>query len=119
MAFRAQAAERFLKIVADQNRLRIIKAIGANEASVSEILKRTELPQTLASFHLRVLREAGLVTHERRGAFLYYRLSDVSLLNFLEACAKYAELLRQPEADAEFAWPLWKTMCCMPRGRRR
>ena len=119
MAFSLAAAERFFKVLGDDNRLRILQALGTEERSVSEVLERTRLPQTLASFHLRTLREAGVVTAERRGPFIYYRLSDRSLLNLLEACAKYADTLTEGKAAPAFQWPPWAMMCrVMGPGRR-
>ena len=119
MAFSLPAAERFFKVLGDENRLRILQALGAEERSVSEILERTRLPQTLASFHLRILREAGAVATERRGPFIYYRLADPSLLNLLEACAKYAGTLTEAKAAQDFQWPPWARMCRMMGPRRR
>ena len=80
---------KFLKILADANRLRIISAIGKKECSVSGIMNDTGLPQTLVSFHLRILREAGLVETERKGAFIYYRLKDQGLIDLLSAYETY------------------------------
>lgn len=119
MAFSLAAAERFFKVLGDENRLRILQALGSEERSVSEILERTRLPQTLASFHLRILREAGVVATERRGPFIDYRLADPSLLNLLEACARYAGTLTEARAAQDFQWPPWARMCRMagPRGR--
>jgi DNA-binding transcriptional ArsR family regulator len=119
MTFSVAAVERFFKVLGDDNRLRILQALGTVERSVSEILERTRLPQTLASFHLRILREAGVVVTERRGPFVYYRLADVSLLNLLEACGKYAETLASPKAAADFRWPPWAMMCRMRGAGRR
>ena len=119
MAFSLAAAERFFKVLGDDSRLRILQALGTGERSVSEILGRTRLPQTLASFHLRILREAGVVAAERRGPFIYYRLGDPSLLNLLEACAKYAGTLTEAKAAQDFQWPPWATMCRMMAPRRR
>jgi DNA-binding transcriptional ArsR family regulator len=119
MAFSLAAAERFFKVLGDENRLQILQALGGEERSVSEILERTRLPQTLASFHLRILREAGVVTADRRGPFIYYRLADRSLLNLLEACAKYAETLTETRMARDFRWPPWATMCRMMGPKRR
>ncbi len=119
MVFSAAAVERFLKVLGDDNRLRILQALDDGERSVSEILERTGLPQTLASFHLRILREAGVLTTDRRGPFIYYRLADPSLLNLLEGCAKYAETLRETKRALEFQWPPWARMCRMMGPRRR
>ncbi len=119
MAFSLEAAERFFKVLGDDNRLRILQALGDGERSVSEILERTGLPQTLASFHLRILREAGVLSTERRGPFIYYRLADPSLINLLEACGKYAETLTDGKATGDFQWPPWARMCRMMNPRRR
>ena len=119
MAFSPEAVERFFKVLGDNNRLRIVQAIGGGERSVSEILGRTRVPQTLASFHLRILREAGILATERRGPFVYYRLADPSLLNLLDACAKYAESLKDARAVPYFQWPPWSRMCRMMSIRRR
>jgi len=118
MAFSPTAVERLFKVLGDENRLRILQALEDGERSVSEILDRTGLPQTLASFHLRTLREARVLTTERRGPFIFYRLADVSLPNLLEACAKYAETLGEAKSAA-FEWPSWAAMCRMMRTRRR
>jgi DNA-binding transcriptional ArsR family regulator len=118
MAFPPASVERLFKVLGDENRLRILQALESGELSVSEILERTGLAQTLASFHLRTLREAGALTTERRGPFIFYRLADPSLPNLLEACAKYAETLREARAP-EFRWPDWGTMCRMMRTRGR
>ncbi len=118
MAFTAQMVERLLKVLGDESRLRILQALEEGERSVSEILERTGLSQTLASFHLRTLREAGVVTTERRGPFIFYSLADPSLPNLLEACSKYAATLSEAR-PVEFQWPDWDAMCRMMRGRRR
>ena len=119
MAFSVNLAERFFKVLGDDSRLRILQALGDHERSVSEILDATDLAQTLASFHLRSLREAGVLTTERRGPFIYYRLADPSLLNLLEACAKYAESLADTKVPPNFQWPPWGRMCRMMADRRR
>ena len=51
----------FIKVLGDANRLAIIRAIGKNSLSVTEIINATNLSQTLVSFHLRALRNAEIV----------------------------------------------------------
>jgi DNA-binding transcriptional ArsR family regulator len=74
---------RLFKLLGDPNRLRIIFAVGEGERSVSEIIEETSLPQTLVSFHLRPLRESGILSAERKGPFIYYRLGDPGLIGLL------------------------------------
>ena len=40
--------------------------------AVSTLVSETGLAQPLVSHHLRVLKEAGIVRAERRGAFVFY-----------------------------------------------
>src|SRR5512142_400145 len=50
-----------LNALAEPNRLRIVEMLKKGPASVNEIAERLGLSQPLASKHLRVLREAGIV----------------------------------------------------------
>ncbi len=71
------------KLLAEPNRLKILCSLGLECRPVSDIIESTELSQTNVSFHLRALREAGLVKPERKGAFIYYCLPDPELLRLL------------------------------------
>jgi len=77
-----------LKALSDVNRLNIVMSIDKKALSVSEIIKATGLSQTLVSFHLRVLREANVVTTERNGPFILYSLSNPNLNSTLNELAK-------------------------------
>ncbi len=72
------------KLLSEPNRLRIILSLGLECRPVSNIVDDTGMSQTNVSFHLRTLREAGLVRPERRGAFIYYCLPDRRLLSLLD-----------------------------------
>lgn len=72
------------KLLAEPNRLKILCSLGLECRPVSDIIESTELSQTNVSFHLRALREAGLVKPERKGAFIYYCLPDPELLRLLD-----------------------------------
>jgi DNA-binding transcriptional ArsR family regulator len=119
MGFDSARVERLFKVLGDESRLRIIRALASGERSVSEILDRADLPQTLASFHLRILREAGVLRAERRGPYVYYALADPSLANLLDACTSYARGLTDTGAAPDFQWPPFWMMCRMMRAQRR
>ncbi len=74
----------FIKIIGDENRLLIIQTIGEKARSVTEIIRDTGLSQTLVSFHLRNMRDAGVVTTRRDGPFIYYSLTHVALIDILD-----------------------------------
>ena len=80
-----ESLARLFGLLRDPNRLRILFVIGKEKKTVSEIMSETSLPQTLVSFHLRPLRESGILTTERKGAFIYYSLSEPNLIDLLDS----------------------------------
>lgn len=69
-------AVRQFKALADPTRLRIVATLAANEAPicVCDLNTGFDLEQPTISHHLKVLRQAGLVSSARRGSWAYYRL---------------------------------------------
>jgi len=64
-----------LKAIADPNRLRILDTLMQGDSCNCELNDRLGLPPNLLSHHLRVLREAGLITSRRDaidGRWIYY-----------------------------------------------
>jgi ArsR family transcriptional regulator, arsenate/arsenite/antimonite-responsive transcriptional repressor len=69
------------KALGDPVRLRLVSLIGAHrggEVCVCELTEAFELTQPTISHHLKVLREAGIITSERRGTWVYYRLDPAA-----------------------------------------
>lgn len=79
------------KLLAEPNRLKILCSLGLECRPVSDIIEATGLSQTNVSFHLRSLREAGVVRPERRGAFIYYCLPDPEILRLLDEFRHWME----------------------------
>ncbi len=80
-----ESLSKLFGLLRDPNRLRILFSIGKEKKTVSEIMSETSLPQTLVSFHLRPLRESGILTTERKGPFIYYSLSESALIDLLSS----------------------------------
>jgi len=91
---------KIFKLLSEPNRLNILCSLGLECRAVSEIVEVTGLGQTNVSFHLRLLREAGLVRPERRGAFIYYCLPDPHLLHLLEEFRLWSDTVGKPQAGA-------------------
>ena len=67
---------RFLAAIADPARLAIIRQLAADiETCACDFTATCDVAQPTVSHHLRVLREAGIVTSDRRGQWIFYRLS--------------------------------------------
>lgn len=69
------------RVLSDPNRLKIFATIAAadDEVCVCDLTADLPLEQPTVSHHLKVLRENGLVTSERRGTWVYYRLAPGAL----------------------------------------
>lgn len=64
------------KALADPVRLRLLSLIASHaggEACVCDLTGAFDLTGPTISHHLKVLREAGLITGDRRGTWVYYR----------------------------------------------
>ncbi len=77
---RATSAALMFKALGDPVRLRLMALIAAvPEACVCDLTPAFALSGPTISHHLKVLREAGLVTSERRGTWVYYRVEPTAL----------------------------------------
>jgi protein-tyrosine-phosphatase/DNA-binding transcriptional ArsR family regulator len=84
----ALSPPRFLQLLADEQRWRLIQELARSDRKVGELTELVGRPQNLVSYHLAGLRDAGIVSSRRSsadGRDTYYRLD-------LGACAG---LLRQ------------------------
>ena len=68
------AAVETLKFLSDGNRLRILKILSQRESCVCELIEQVGLTQPLVSYHLRRLRDAGLVRTRRKAQWVYYSI---------------------------------------------
>jgi len=70
-----------LKAIADTYRLRILATLArtSDPVCVCDFTDALPLNQPTVSHHLRILRDADLVTCERRGTWVYYRLAPDAL----------------------------------------
>lgn len=83
-------AAQLFHALSDRTRLAIIQRLRAGERCVCELTDALDAAQSRLSFHLRVLKEAGLVTDRREGRWMYYTLDADTLAEvseFAEACA--------------------------------
>lgn len=65
--------------LADDTRARIVEILAEDDRSVTELVELFDVSQPAISRHLRVLREAGVVTVEPNGKQRIYRLDPSSL----------------------------------------
>jgi ArsR family transcriptional regulator, arsenate/arsenite/antimonite-responsive transcriptional repressor len=73
----AQLLARSFAALADPIRLRLLSLIAAadgDEVCVCDLVETAGRSQPTVSHHLKVLHDAGLVTREKRGLWVWYRV---------------------------------------------
>jgi len=94
----AEEMAALFKAVADPLRLRLLSLIACHpggESCVCDLTGEFDVTAPSISYHLKILREAGLITSERRGTWVYYRVIP-------EAMARMSSVLAPP-ASAQVA----------------
>jgi ArsR family transcriptional regulator len=88
------------KALSDDTRLRIVKLLENGELCVCHLVAAVDMSQPKVSFHLKVLKEAGLVTDRREGKWMHYRLNESNLFKRL-LFLSIAEKVRDEEVAAD------------------
>lgn len=70
--------------LADPKRLAILYALAKRPYHVIALAEELHMPQSTISRHLRILRQQSLVTKERDGSFITYRLADRRIIQVME-----------------------------------
>lgn len=89
--------------LASSPRRQILAYLSETRLSTTELAQRFSMSAPAISRHLSVLENAGLVTRERQGQFVYYQINRDSLVNTLtgyafEVCPVAAPLKRESRA---------------------
>ncbi|WP_242107958.1 metalloregulator ArsR/SmtB family transcription factor [Luteimonas aquatica] len=97
--------ERVFEALASTARRKILAYLNEGELTAGEIGARFDFSKPALSGHLRILEEAGLVSREKRGQFVYFRLVPERLTNTLfawaaEVCPVARPLKRESRARA-------------------
>lgn len=116
-----------LKCLADRSRLRIVRALAAEDLYVELLSERLALAPSTVSFHLRKLAEAGIVSSYRTQYYVMYALNreklDHNLLVLVSASAgdedeqeRREEAYRQRVIDSFFEYGC---LAAIPRQRKK
>jgi len=91
-----------LKALSDPHRLRILDRLRGGEHCVCELMDVIDAGQSLLSFHLKTLKDAGLVTDRREGRWMHYALNA----DALRGVAAFLQSLARPTSERH-----WKAVC--------
>lgn len=112
--------ETLFQSLADETRLRIVRLLAttAEEACLCELVDSLQEPTYKLSRHLKILRQAGLLSAQKDGRWVYHRL--VSTPPYLKNL--YATVCALPDPDGVFQADLARfeeRMCLREGGRCR
>ena len=93
-----------MKALSDEKRLRILEQLAGGERCVCDLTDALDSGQSLLSFHLKTLRDAGLVSDRRSGRWVHYSINHDALAD-LESSLR---ALRESTASA----PMGGNACC-------
>ena len=107
MATRTQVnssrAAHLFQALSDETRLSILQRLRFGERCVCDLTDALDAAQSRLSFHLKVLKDAGLVLDRRDGRWMYYSLNSEGL----DEVAQLVEALASNPSAAER-----KNACC-------
>lgn len=85
-------AATLFKALSDETRLRIVRTMASSSQELCEcnILPLFGLSQSTISYHLKILREAGIIESEKRGLWAYYRVNQRVLMSAVKTLADLA-----------------------------
>lgn len=89
------ASARLFHALSDETRVALVDRLRTGEKCVCELMDHLDAAQSRLSFHLKVLRDAGLVDSRKEGRWAYYWLKP-------EAFEEMADVIRSlaPTAGA-------------------
>jgi len=79
----------FLKVIAEENRLKILCLLQKQEMCVCEIQEYFDLPQNLISHHLKVLKDMELVNSRKEGTKVMYSIDKKTLEKYHSLLSHY------------------------------
>ena len=97
-----------LRVISEENRLRMVSLLVRQEMCVCDIIAATGLGQSLVSHHLGVLRRTGLVRDRREAQWVYYSIDPAGLA---ELNAAFLRLLGTAGLRPEAAYGASPSRC--------
>jgi ArsR family transcriptional regulator len=89
--------------LSDETRLSLLDQLKGGEQCVCELTEVMKVGQSRLSFHLKVLRDAGLLLDRREGRWMYYSINP-------DAIDQLEDLVNEMKRAAKSA--LSGTRCC-------
>jgi ArsR family transcriptional regulator len=95
-----EARARIVKALAHPSRLFIVDELSRHERCVAELTEMVGADMSTVSKHLSVLKAAGIVRDEKRGAQVIYHLRVPCVLKFFDCVGEVMESVAEEEWEA-------------------
>ncbi len=89
------------RALGDETRLRLLELLRGGEQCVCDLTAELDVSQSLLSFHLKTLKEVGLVSDRREGRWVYYSLSPDAVQGLVRAISDIRPVQRSPRRRCE------------------
>jgi ArsR family transcriptional regulator len=115
------------KALSDETRLRIVKLLEHGELCVCDIVAALDMIQPKVSFHLGVLKDAGLIKDRKQGKWIHYSIDDsdmfrrflllstfekISAESIKKDSKRLTDFLRSKAEKSNVVSPGNRTICC-------
>ena len=77
--------------LSDETRLRIVARLLTGEQCVCDLTSSLDAAQSRLSFHLKTLKQAGLITDRREGRWIHYRIDPAAISQIQEFLSHVAD----------------------------
>ena len=87
----AQRMAEFFRLLGDSNRLRILSLLAQQELCVCDLASMLDMSESAVSHQLRALRSLRLVSYQKQGRRVYYKLLDRHVFDLYQSVAEHLE----------------------------
>ena len=93
-----QEAASWFHALGDETRLKIVECVMESEQCVCDLTELLSSKQSLLSFHLKTLKDAGILNDRRDGRWVYYSLNPDAFAFLEQFLGTLKERSRKPQA---------------------
>ena len=87
---KAERAAKVFSAVSDPVRIKILKLLEEESMCVCELMEALNMRQPLISYHLKFLREVGLIRAVKKGKWVFYKIADKKVLRMIDKIIELA-----------------------------
>jgi ArsR family transcriptional regulator, lead/cadmium/zinc/bismuth-responsive transcriptional repressor len=88
---KAQRMAEFFRLLGDSNRLRILSLLAQRDLCVCDLANILGMSESAVSHQLRTLRSLRLVSYQKQGRRVYYKLLDHHVLDLYQSVAEHLD----------------------------